>query len=120
MQLEVIEVYLDEGRLAFPDTITIPHFPTEVVAHVQDALARVLDDNYDGRDFVFQKPLPLQPLGVKGRSEEELDREVRAIFICLLAILLGDYQNYVTVLRFQPTPSFYFNLVRLMGGIRSC
>ena len=39
-----------------------------------------------------------------------MDKEVRAVFLCLFTYLLGDYQNYVTVIRFKP-PSFYFNTV---------
>ena len=46
----------------------------------------------------------------EGRSEELMDKEVRAVFLCLFMYLLGDYKNYVTVIRFK-LPSFYFNKV---------
>ena len=50
----------------------------------------------------------------EGRSEELMDKEVRAVFLCLFTYLLGDYQNYVTVIRFKP-PSFYFNKVSMQA-----
>ena len=39
-----------------------------------------------------------------------MDKEVRAVFLCLFMYLLGDYKNYITVIRFK-LPSFYFNKV---------
>ena len=41
------------------------------------------------------------------------DKEVRAVFLCLLVSLLGDYEQFVTVLRFHPQPSFAFNKVHV-------
>ena len=66
----------------------------------------------DCRDYVFPRatPSPNSAESVEGRSEEMMDKEVRAVFLCLFTYLLGDYQNYVTVIRFKP-PSFYFNTV---------
>ena len=65
----------------------------------------------DSRDYVFPRAASssLEALQ-EGRSEELMDKEVRAVFLCLFTYLLGDYQNYVTVIRFKP-PSFYFNKV---------
>lgn len=65
----------------------------------------------DSRDYVFPRaPSPHSEKLQEGRSEELMDKEVRAVFLCLFTYLLGDYQNYVTVIRFKP-PSFYFNKV---------
>ena len=107
----MVEVYLDSGSVQIPETLQLPYLPIDVIPHVQQALSRVLDETFDDRDCVFRKSLPL-PLGVSGRSEELLDKEVRAIFLCLMATLLGDYQKFISVLRFQPNPTFYFNMVR--------
>ena len=106
----MVEVYLDSGCVEIPDTLKLPYLPLDVTPYVQESLARVLDANYDDRDKVFQRPLPL-PLGTRKKSEELLDKEVRGIFMCLMASLLGDYQKFVSVLRFQPNPIFYFNVV---------
>jgi len=43
--------------------------------------------------------------------EEFLDKEVRAVFLSLMTVLLGDFQKFITVLRFNPSPGFYFNMV---------
>ena len=65
----------------------------------------------DSRDYVFPRATPSPSSeSLEGRSEEMMDKEVRAVFLCLFTYLLGDYQNYVTVIRFKP-PSFYFNTV---------
>ena len=108
-QLEVVEVYLDSGYISIPDGTNLPHLPPDVKTHVQEALARVLDPCYEGHDLAFQKSV--SPCGREVKSDDILDKEVRAIFLCLMAILLGDYQNFVTVLRFNPSPAFHFNLV---------
>ena len=65
----------------------------------------------DSRDYVFPRASSSSSEALQeGRSEELMDKEVRAVFLCLFTYLLGDYQNYVTVIRFKP-PSFYFNKV---------
>ena len=65
----------------------------------------------DSRDYVFPRATPSQSSErADGRPEELMDKEVRAVFLCLFTYLLGDYQNYITVIRFKP-PSFYFNNV---------
>ena len=61
--------------------------------------------------FPRAAPSPNSP-DLEGRSEELMDKEVRAVFLCLFTYLMGDYQNYITVIRFKP-PSFYFNTVSM-------
>ena len=72
----------------------------------------------DSRDYVFPRASSSSSLEAlqEGRSEELMDKEVRAVFLCLFTYLLGDYQNYVTVIRFKP-PSFYFNKVSMQVSI---
>ena len=101
---------MDTGRVLIPEDIKLPRFPPTLLTYVQEALARILDPIYDSRDLVFQRQRPLA-LGAEVKGDEALDREVRAVFICLLATLLGEYQNFVTVLRFNPSPAFHFNQV---------
>lgn len=40
------------------------------------------------------------------------DKEVRAVFLNLIALLVGDFQEYATVLRYLPQPAFYVDRVR--------
>lgn len=72
----------------------------------------------DSRDYVFPRASSSSSLEAlqEGRSEELMDKEVRAVFLCLFTYLLGDYQNYVTVIRFKP-PSFYFNKVSMYASL---
>ena len=42
------------------------------------------------------------------------DKEVRAVFLNLIALLVGDFQEYATVLRYLPQPAFYVDRVRCM------
>ena len=105
-------MYLDSGRVFIPEDIKLPHIPPNINTHVQEALSRILDPLYDSRDLVFQQASTRHlSLGEGQKGDEALDREVRAVFISLMATLLGDYQNFVTVLRFNPTPAFHFHLV---------
>jgi myotubularin-related protein 5/13 len=102
---DVVELYLDDGRLITPASVSIPRLPPATLEPVHRALARVLNPRIDFRDHLFGTRT--QPLKVK--SLELQDKEVRAVFLCLLVSLLGDYQQFVTVLRFHPLPSFTFN-----------
>ena len=112
-QLDVVEVYLDQGRVSIPDTITLPFFPDSIISYVQDALADILEPNFDKRDHAFHTRASSynEEWQGKGSKEEFLDKKVRAVFLSLMTILLGDYQKFVTVLHFTPTPGFYFNMV---------
>ena len=40
------------------------------------------------------------------------DKEVRAAFLNLIALLVGDFHEYATVLRYLPQPAFYVDRVR--------
>ena len=51
----MIEVYLDDGHIHIPDTVSIPSMPWEVVEPVRWALARVLDPGIGERDSVFSR-----------------------------------------------------------------
>ena len=111
----MVEVYLDYGRVHIPDTLFVPTLPPEVLDHVQWALTRIIQPHIATRDYVF-RTIPASEREADnqshlGRSDEMRDREVRAVFLCLLMTLVGDYQHYVTVIRFFPLPQFYFNKV---------
>lgn len=109
----MIEVYLDHGRVFIPDDIKLPFFPCDIISHVQDALAKILEPDFPSRDFVFRDrtSLVLNEMDTRMNRDEFLDKEVRAVFLGLMTVLLGNYQKFVTVLRFKPEPGFYFNMV---------
>ena len=94
--------------MVVPDTILLPQLSTDILELVQSALARILDPLIGYRDLVFT-----QSEFNRGKSDDILDREVRAVFLCLFVLLLGDYQHYVTVIRFSPSPAFFFNKVKV-------
>ena len=107
---------MDTGHFEFPETVKLPSFPSNIITHVQRALSCVLEPTFDTRDDIFQATHP-----IPGSSSDEFcDRETRAIFVCLMAVLVGEYQKFVTVLRFQPAPAFFFNLVRFCFFFAQC
>ena len=52
-QGHVLEVYLDDGRVYTPPTLTIPTLPQDTVKPVHRALARVLNPRIDFQDHLF-------------------------------------------------------------------
>ena len=96
-----------------PDNINLPFFPVDIISHLHDALTNILEPDFHNRDLVFLEnaSLTLSGLDHHVTSDEFHDKEVRAVFLGLMTILLGDYQKFVTVLRFNPVPGFYFNMV---------
>lgn len=38
------------------------------------------------------------------------DKAIRAVFISVFLYLIGNYQQYLTVLRFHPEPRFFFDV----------
>lgn len=106
--MDVVEVYLDSGKMVISESVLLPQLPPEILDFVQPALARILDPLIGYRDHVFT-----QLEFSREKSDEVLDREVRSVFLCLFVLLLGDYQQYVTVIRFRPSPAFFFNKVQI-------
>ncbi len=52
---DVIEVYLDDGHVIIPDSVSVPSMPWEAVEPVRLALARVLDPAIAERDHAFHR-----------------------------------------------------------------
>lgn len=113
----MVEIYLDYGRVYIPDTIFVPIIPHEINKYVQSALTRIIHPHIASQDHVFDK---LTEGERDNRSNELRDREVRAVFLCLFMVLIGDYQHYITVIRFFPVPQFYFNKVCKDVCVRVC
>ncbi len=101
---------LDHGHVRVPISVLLPALPRELLEQVQWALMRVLHPHNPIRDYVFQG-VPEHEGQIGSKSNEMKDCEIRAVFLCLFMVLLGDYQHYVTVIRFFPLPQFYFNTV---------
>ena len=108
---DVVEVHLDHGHVQVPTSMTLPSLPRELLSQVQWALTRILHPHNPTKDYVF-RGVPEHEGQIGCKSDEMKDCEVRAVFLCLFMVLLGDYQHYVTVIRFFPMPQFYFNMVR--------
>ncbi|XP_064399586.1 myotubularin-related protein 5-like isoform X3 [Halichondria panicea] len=107
--LDVVEVHLDHGHVQVPSSMTLPSLPRELLSQIQWALTRVLHPHNPIKDYVF-RGVPEHEGQIGCKSDEMKDCEVRAVFLCLFMVLLGDYQHYVTVIRFFPMPQFYFNM----------
>ncbi len=101
---------LDHGHVHIPSSVAIPSLPRELLEQVQWALTNILHPFNLVRDYVF-RDVPEHEGQIGSKSNEMKDCEVRAVFLCLFMVLLGDYQHYVTVIRFFPLPQFYFNTV---------
>ena len=61
-----MEVYLDDGRLLTPPSLTIPTLPSSTVEPVHRALARVLNPGIEFRDHLFgMGTQPLKPKSIE-------------------------------------------------------
>ena len=53
IQGDVLEVYLDDGRLIAPPSFSIPLLPSSTVEPVHRALSRILNPGIEFRDHLF-------------------------------------------------------------------
>ena len=53
LQGDVVELYLDDGRLVIPPSVSIPFLPPSTLEPVHGALARILNPGIEFRDHLF-------------------------------------------------------------------
>jgi myotubularin-related protein 5/13 len=103
----VIVVDLDGGSILVPEGVSIPMLPESLWHTVQDQLSMVLHPELTSADFAFP------PLVVKSSSPIQLDKEIRAIFMRMLAQMFQGYRTCLVMIRIHPKPFITFHKVRI-------
>ncbi|XP_078661870.1 myotubularin-related protein 13-like [Branchiostoma floridae x Branchiostoma belcheri] len=101
--LDVIIADLDGGCLTVPDCISLSLLPEPLLSRTKLALSMVLHPDLHVSDHAFPpestapSPLPM------------LDKEIRAIFLRLIAELFFGYRGCLTLIRIHPEPVITFH-----------
>ncbi|CAG7827012.1 unnamed protein product [Allacma fusca] len=96
--IDVIIADLDGGSIAVPDGTSIPTLPEALWTTVKDQLAMVLHPELNSADFAFP------PLALKPSVQFQVDKEVRAIFLRMFALLFQGYRSCLVIIRIHPKP----------------
>ncbi|XP_020625172.1 myotubularin-related protein 13-like isoform X2 [Orbicella faveolata] len=104
---DVILVDIDGGHLSIPDSINLPYLPEPFLSRARHELTLVLHPQLVTADHAFQSPTsPSLPV--------LQDKELRAVFIRLLAQLLSGYRSCLRLIRIHPKPVITFNKVSFL------
>lgn len=101
----MIVVDLDGGAITVPEGVSIPNLPDSLHNTIQEQLSLVLHPELASADFAFP------PLVVKSSSQIQLDKEIRAIFMRMLAQLFQGYRSCLIIIRIHPKPFITFHKV---------
>ena len=74
-QDDIVEVYLDYGKVCIPDTLRLSMLAKEVLEPVQWALSRVLDPGVGHRDSVFGRNSPDIPKSLELQVQTSLPNQ---------------------------------------------
>ncbi|CAG0897373.1 unnamed protein product, partial [Cyprideis torosa] len=110
MQSDLILADLDGGYVSCPDDL--PAFPEPLTSKIQTNLSMVLSPGLLSADDAFP---PAVGQNTRLQTPEMLDKEIRAICMRTIALLLQGYRNCLTVVRVHPKPLIKFNKVSLSG-----
>ena len=83
----------------------VPRFPDSLWNQVFELLTMVLHPELTSSDFAFP------PLAVKPSISAQLDKEIRAIFMKMLAQLFQGYRSCLVIIRIHPNPVITFHRV---------
>ncbi|XP_030373438.1 myotubularin-related protein 13 [Scaptodrosophila lebanonensis] len=113
--LDVIVVDLDGGLVTIPESLSppVPILPTPLWEQTQDLLSMILFPNLAQADLAFptlERPAPL------AKTEAQIDKELRAIFMRLFAQLLQGYRSCLTIIRIHPKPVITFHKAGFVGA----
>ncbi|XP_031559820.1 myotubularin-related protein 13-like [Actinia tenebrosa] len=104
---DVILVDIDGGHVHIPDSVHLATLPEPFLGRTRRELNLVMNPQLVNADYVFQTPVSPSPLLLQ-------DKEIRAIFIRLLARTLTGYRSCLTLIRIHPKPVITFNKVRFL------
>ncbi|XP_021707699.1 myotubularin-related protein 13 [Aedes aegypti] len=126
MQTEVTEVLdviiadLDGGSIHIPQSLVPPpaELPKALREATEIALQQVLHPELTRADLAFP-PNNINNNGYNFReqkSDEMLDKEIRAVFMRLFAQLLQGYRSCLTLIRINPKPIIQFHRAGFLGA----
>ncbi|XP_068760421.1 myotubularin-related protein 13-like [Montipora capricornis] len=104
---DVILVDIDGGHIFIPDTINLASLPEPFLGRTRHELTLVLHPQLVTADCAFQTSTsPSLPV--------LQDKELRAVFIRLLAQMFSGYRSCLTLIRIHPKPVITFNKVSFL------
>ncbi|KAJ7390984.1 ARS-binding factor 1 [Desmophyllum pertusum] len=104
---DVILVDIDGGHLIIPDSINLPCLTEPFLSRTRHELTLVLHPELVTADCAFQPPTsPSLPV--------LQDKELRAVFIRLVAQMFTGYRSCLTLIRIHPKPVITFNKVSFL------
>ncbi|SPP88423.1 myotubularin-related protein 13 [Drosophila guanche] len=113
--LDVIVVDLDGGLVTIPEALTppVPILPSPLWEQTQNLLSMILFPNLAQADFAF--PTQERPAAL-AKTDAQIDKELRAIFMRLFAQLLQGYRSCLTIIRIHPKTVITFHKAGFLGA----
>ncbi|EDW38045.1 GL12246 [Drosophila persimilis] len=113
--LDVIVVDLDGGLVTIPEALTppVPILPSPLWEQTQNLLSMILFPNLAQADLAF--PTQERP-AVLAKTDAQIDKELRAIFMRLFAQLLQGYRSCLTIIRIHPKTVITFHKAGFLGA----
>ncbi|XP_052797634.1 myotubularin-related protein 13-like isoform X4 [Mya arenaria] len=108
--LDVVIIDLDGGSVHIPECVVLPSIPEPVLSRTIRALHMILHQDLLIADHAFP-PSPSK----KSVPPEQKDKEIRAVFIRLLAELLTGYRSCLALIRIHPEPFITFHKASFLG-----
>lgn len=107
--MDVILADLDGGSLIIPDGLSVPALPDVLLDRVKEELSLVLHPDLYSADFAFL------PLAAKKKDWDILDKEIRAVFLRMFAILFQSYRTCLVIIRIHPKAVIQFHRSKFLG-----
>ncbi|XP_048585296.1 myotubularin-related protein 13 isoform X2 [Nematostella vectensis] len=104
---DVILVDIDGGHLSIPDSVNLAILPEPLMSRARRELCLVMNPHLISADYVFQQPPPKSALPLQ-------DKEIRAIFLRILAQTFAGYRSCLTLIRIHPKPVITFHKARFL------
>lgn len=120
--VDIIVVDIDGGSITVPESLVPPlaTLPPAVWDATQHALTLVLQPHLGTADLAFSSAGPngsaLQTTPNGGKAPAMLDKEIRAVFMRMLAQLLQGYRSCLTLIRIHPKPVITFHKAGFLGA----
>ncbi|XP_034663614.1 myotubularin-related protein 13 isoform X2 [Drosophila subobscura] len=113
--LDVIVVDLDGGLVTIPEALTppVPILPSPLWEQTQNLLSMILFPNLAQADLAF--PTQERPAAL-AKTDAQIDKELRAIFMRLFAQLLQGYRSCLTIIRIHPKTVITFHKAGFLGA----
>lgn len=108
--LDVIVVDIDGGSLKVPDSLHLAHLEEPYNSQLTSLLIHVTRPQTIHADKAFFKTNLAQP-----STPEIMDKEIRAIFLRTITLILQGYRSCLTVIRIHPKSLISFHKASFLG-----